>query len=128
MGILKNLAKTAMKRVALVTAVVVGKKVLTKVMSKEDPVQEAKEVEIVVEEVKAEPAPQEKSAAKPKVAAKPRSSKPKTTAKPKTAETTAAAKPKAAAKPRTAKPKAEKAPEKAVESPAEASKPETPAA
>ena len=84
MGIFKTALKAVAKQAAMVAAIFVGKKVLSKVM-----------------ESKAAPASKPKAAAKPKPATKSKSvPKAKAAAKP-------AAKPKAAAKPKTqAKPRA----------------------
>ncbi|HQN66049.1 MAG TPA: hypothetical protein PLR90_07775 [Methylophilus sp.] len=125
MGILRKLAKTAVKEVALVVAVLVGKKVITKIMNKKSPVQETKEVEVMVDEAKVQPPPATRPAAKPKVAKKSPSGQHKSAAKPKTSKTVAVAEQKVPAKAKApAKPKAVKVPKKAAESSAEAPKPE----
>jgi|GEM_PF-3595105 hypothetical protein len=129
MGILRKLAKTAVKEAALVVAVLLGKKVITKIMSKKAPVQEAKEVEVVVDEVKVQPPPQPSAEVKPKVAKKSPLGQPKSTTKPKAAKTSAVAKQKVTAKTKApAKPKTARAPKKAAESSADVPKPEAPAA
>jgi cytoskeletal protein RodZ len=116
-----GLFKAIIKNVALAAAVIVGKRVWTKVAGSDEKNTSATPVKAPVKAA-ANPSP----SAKPKAAAKP-----KTAAKPKAPAKTAASsatKPKAAAKPKApAKPKAATKPKAEVAAEVPAAKPETPA-